>query len=290
MAPPAFVSTFPLGSPPARRHGSGSLTRCRPVLLPVASAAEVSRSGGGGGGGGGGGDGVGSSSSSSGAPRHARADAVTSGAAAGLSPRAEALIARQRQAPLFDPALLAMAAASAGGGGQSSLGTAASTAQAGGRFLTDDELRASAASTAAAAAAATLRDSVDRVIATARAAVGAAHPGIFDFGGGCSRRFGRPPAGATFGTLCGSLRMRLPLAARATGKGGWTSDAGAAIMADLYSEMAVPLPAMVTGVRALGTEARAVVSEAEGEEGGGEGVAAVDAAFGHLVARLESFV
>ncbi|KAK1858596.1 hypothetical protein I4F81_001197 [Pyropia yezoensis] len=294
---PAFLPAPILGGPAGRRYGGGGgggggsggggLTRCRPSQSLVVSATAGAPRGGGGG-----------------APRPARADAVTAGAAAGLSPRAEALIARQREAPLFDPARLTAAAADDGDGGRpssssSSLGATASAAQAAGRFLTDDELRAAAASAATAAAAATLRDSVDGVIAAARAAVGAAHPGIFDAGGelhppfraaACWRDFWHFVRVATYAVAAGGAAGDGgDGGGGGGGGGGWTSDAGAAAMADLYAEMAVPLPAMVTGVRALGAEARAVVGTAEGE-GGGEGVAAVDAAFGHLVARLESFV
>jgi len=90
---------------------------------------------------------------------------------------------------LCDPKSLAAATSAtstdgAGAGGAGApLEAADAAGHAGGRFLTDAELAAAAASPAGAAATATLRDCVDALLAAARAAVGDAHPGIFDAGG-----------------------------------------------------------------------------------------------------------
>ena len=146
-----------------------------------------------------------------------------------------------------------------------------------GRYLSDDDLTALEAVVPAdgVADARFLRDNATDIVTTARQQVLQQYPGITEPGGdlypairaeACWRDFWHFLRCITYGV--------------ASGAADFTSAEGLHYMNLLYQEMKVPLPAMVTGLKALKTES---LKRLPGKDVG------IAPYFDHLVGKMQTF-
>jgi hypothetical protein len=125
------------------------------------------------------------------------------------------------------------------------------------------------------AAAAFLRDNADEIVTDARQQVLAQHPGITQPGGALYPEFRARACWRDFWQFLRCITYGI-----ATGCTEWTSVAGLAAMNELYIEMQVPLPAMVTGLEALKVES---LKRLPGQE------AELAPYFDHLLEKMRAF-
>jgi len=121
------------------------------------------------------------------------------------------------------------------------------------RYLTDEEstgLRdARAENSEGIAAAAFLRDNASEIVTDARQQVLAQHPGITEPGGALYPEFRAKACWRDFWQFLRCITYGI-----ATDSAEFTNADGLSAMNELYTEMQVPLPAMVTGLEALKEE------------------------------------
>lgn len=142
------------------------------------------------------------------------------------------------------------------------------------RYLTDEDGEA-LDHAAGWAAAAFLRDNADEIVTDARQQVLAQHPGITEPGGALYPEFRAKACWRDFWQFLRCITYGI-----ATGSTEFTSAAGLAAMNELYTEMQVPLPAMVTGLEGLKAEGLKRLSGQEAE---------FAPYFDHLLEKMRAF-
>lgn len=144
----------------------------------------------------------------------------------------------------------------------------------GGRYLTDQDLAGLGAEAENGRVAQLLRDRAEEIVTDARQTVLAQYPGITEPGGNlypamraeaCWRDFWHFLRCVTYGI--------------ATGCDRFTHAEGLGYMNELYQELKVPLPAMVTGLEALKTESLRRLPQ----------TGAIAPYFDHLIEKMRAF-
>lgn len=142
------------------------------------------------------------------------------------------------------------------------------------RYLSDAD-GAALANAEGFAAAALFRDNADEIVTDARKLVLVQHPGITEPGGALYPEFRAKACWRDFWQFLRCITYGI-----ATGSTEFTSEPGLAAMNELYTEMQVPLPAMVTGLEALKVESLKRLPE-QGAE--------LAPYFDHLIEKMRAF-
>jgi Phycobilisome protein len=183
----------------------------------------------------------------------ARADAVVSGMASALPPRARELIAGQVAQPIYDMNGPCRAAQNANPP----------------RFLSDAEC---AELGVAGRAAMLIRDNADDIVCAARSGIWQRHPGIGDEGGGLWPQF---RADACWRDMLNFARV----ASYGCCGSPYLSVDGCGIMDEIYDCLEVPRDAMLTGIKAAAEASRNIANEHENDDV----AACVEASYKELV-------
>ncbi len=142
------------------------------------------------------------------------------------------------------------------------------------RYLTDED-GAALANEERWAAAVFLRETANEIVTDARQQVLIQHPGITEPGGALYPEFRAKACWRDFWQFLRCITYGI-----AMDSSEFTSAAGLAAMNELYTEMQVPLPAMVTGLEALKVES---LKRLPGQE------AALAPFFDHLLGKMQAF-
>ena len=142
------------------------------------------------------------------------------------------------------------------------------------RYLSDEEM-AALGDEEGAKAARFLRDNADEIVTDARRQVLEQHPGITEPGGALYPEFRAKACWRDFWQFLRCITYGI-----ATGSTEFTSAVGLSAMNELYTEMQVPLPAMVTGLEALKAESLKRLSAQEAE---------LAPYFDHLIEKMRAF-